>query len=226
MAVIRELLSKLQESNEESKSLHKPESLKALRNKINNDIVTVQKKARTIKSQLKEMDRVPMRPISASRGQRRHIGLQDQDRRHEWLAQQVKGADDGFSGFEAENDGRWWRGVLTRAVQEHGRGKVMETAVEIEDRHTASKEKEKSLLELHQEFLDMAVIVEAQGEQMDDIEHHVMNVSHYVKDGAKELNSAKQHQSSSRKCMCIGIILLLLIVLLIIVPIATSYSSS
>ncbi|KAG4111453.1 hypothetical protein ERO13_D13G105401v2 [Gossypium hirsutum] len=57
MAVIRELLGKLQESNEESKSLHKPESLKALRNKINNDIVTVQKKARTIKAQLEEMDR-------------------------------------------------------------------------------------------------------------------------------------------------------------------------
>ena len=75
-------------------------------------------------------------------------------------------------------------------------------------------------------FLDMAVMVEAQGEQMDDIEHHVMNASHYVKDGSKELNTAKKYQRSSRKCMCIGIILLLLIVLVIVIPIATSFSSS
>ncbi|KAE8663060.1 Syntaxin-related protein KNOLLE [Hibiscus syriacus] len=117
-------------------------------------------------------------------------------------------------------------GFLTRAVQEHRRGKMMETVVKIQDRHSAAKEIEKSLLELHHVFLSMAVMVEAQGEQMDDIEHHVMNASHYVKDGAKELNSAKQYQRSSRKCMCIGIILLLLIVLVIIVPIATSFSSS
>uniref|UniRef100_A0A6M2EXA5 t-SNARE coiled-coil homology domain-containing protein n=1 Tax=Populus davidiana TaxID=266767 RepID=A0A6M2EXA5_9ROSI len=52
-------------------------------------------------------------------------------------------------------------------------------------------------------FLDMAVIVEAQGEQMDDIEHHVLKASHYVKDGTKELKSAKDHQKSSRKWMCI-----------------------
>ncbi|KAJ6951688.1 LOW QUALITY PROTEIN: hypothetical protein NC653_040976 [Populus alba x Populus x berolinensis] len=49
----------------------------------------------------------------------------------------------------------------------------------------------------------MALMVEAQGEQMDDIEHHVLKASHYVKDGTKELKSAKDHQKSSRKWMCI-----------------------
>ncbi|KAJ6379936.1 hypothetical protein OIU76_016570 [Salix suchowensis] len=57
MGSIREILDQLQQANEESKSLHKPEALKSLRNKINTDIVTVQKKARSIKSQLEEMDR-------------------------------------------------------------------------------------------------------------------------------------------------------------------------
>ncbi|KAH7522781.1 hypothetical protein FEM48_Zijuj07G0174800 [Ziziphus jujuba var. spinosa] len=65
-----------------------------------------------------------------------------------------------------------------RAIKEHGRGKI-------QDRHDAAKEIEKSLLKLHQVFLDMAVMVEAQGEQMDDIEHHVLNSSYYVKDGTK-----------------------------------------
>ena len=40
----------------------------------------------------------------------------------------------------------------------------MDTIDEIQEWHDASKEIEKSLLELHQIFLDMAVLVEAQGE--------------------------------------------------------------
>ncbi|KAJ6951687.1 hypothetical protein NC653_040976 [Populus alba x Populus x berolinensis] len=88
-----------------------------------------------------------------------------------------------------------------KAKIEHGKGKVLETVVEIQDRHDAAKEIEKSLLELHQVFLDMAVMVEAQGEQMDDIEHH---------DGTKELKSPKDHQKSSSKWMCIENLLVFL----------------
>ena len=103
---------------------------------------------------------------------------------------------------------------------------MLETVVEIQDRYDAAKEIEKSLLELHQIFLDMAVMVEAQGEQLDDIQHHVMNAAQYVSDGTKNLKTAKDYQRSSRKCMCIGIILLLVIILLVIIPIATSFSKS
>lgn len=56
MGSIREILGKLQQANEETKSAHKPETLKSLRNTINVDIVTVLKKARSIRSQLEEMD--------------------------------------------------------------------------------------------------------------------------------------------------------------------------
>lgn len=117
-------------------------------------------------------------------------------------------------------------GFLGKAIQEHGRGKVLETVVEIQDRHDAAKEVEKSLLELHQVFMDMAVMVEAQGEKMDDIEHHVLHASHYVKDGTKNLQSAKGYQRSSRKWMCIGIILLLILILVIVIPIAVTFGSS
>ena len=98
--------------------------------------------------------------------------------------------------------------------------------VEIQDRHDVAKEIEKSLLELHQVFLDMAVMVEAQGEQMDDIEHHVLNASHYVKDATKELQTANKYKRNSRKWMCIGLILLLLIILVVVIPIATSFRHS
>ncbi|KAL4324392.1 hypothetical protein GQ457_11G015050 [Hibiscus cannabinus] len=256
MAVIRELLGKLQGSNEESKSLHKQESLKALRNKINNDIVTVQKKARTIKAQLEEMDRANAANkrlsgckegtlayrtrIAVTNGLRnklKELMMDFQGLRQKMMTEYKETVGRRYFTVTGENpdeeiiekiisDGNGGEGFLTRAIQEHGRGKVLETVVEIQDRHDAAKEIERSLLELHQVFLDMAVMVEAQGEQMDDIEHHVINASHYVKDGSKELNTAKQYQRSSRKCMCIGIILLLLIVLVIVIPIATSFSSS
>jgi syntaxin 1B/2/3 len=115
---------------------------------------------------------------------------------------------------------------LGRAVQEHGRGKVLETVVEIQDRHDAAKEIEKSLLELHQVFLDMVVMVEAQAEQMDDIEHHVMNAAHYVKDGSKDLKTAVGYQRNSRKWMCACLILLLVLILVVVIPIVTSFSNS
>ena len=57
MGSIREILGKLQQANEETKSAHKPETLKSLRQTINGNIVTVLKKARSIRSKLEEMDR-------------------------------------------------------------------------------------------------------------------------------------------------------------------------
>lgn len=40
---------------------------------------------------------------------------------------------------------------------------------EIQDRHDAAREVERNLLELHQVFLDMAVVVETQGEKLDNM---------------------------------------------------------
>ncbi|KAG6750729.1 hypothetical protein POTOM_045238 [Populus tomentosa] len=256
MGSIREILDQLQEANEESKTLHKPEALKSLRNKINTGIVTVQKKARSIKSQLEEMDRanaanrrlsgykegtpIYRTRIAVTNGLRKKLKelmMDFQGLRQKMMTEYKDTVGRRYFTVTGEypdeevidkiiSDGSGGEEFLKRAIQEHGKGKVLETVVEIQDRHDAAKEIEKSLLELHQVFLDMAVMVEAQGEQMDDIEHHVLNASHYVKDGTKELKSAKGYQKSSRKWMCIGIILLLIIILVIVIPIATSFSHS
>lgn len=50
---------------------------------------------------------------------------------------------------------------------------MLDTLAEIQERHEAVKELERSLLDLHQIFLDMAVLVEAQGEMLDNIEAQV-----------------------------------------------------
>ncbi|KAL1336281.1 hypothetical protein HN51_030671 [Arachis hypogaea] len=257
MASLREILERLQQANEEGKSLHKPDALKSLRTRINSDIVTLLKKARAIRAHLEDMDK-------ANSANRRLSGLKDGTttaiyrtriavtnglrKKLKELMMEFQGLRQRMMTEYKETVGRRYFTVtgeypdeeviekiisngeeeefLGKAIGEHGRGKVMETVVEIQDRHDAAKEIEKSLLELHQVFLDMAVMVEAQGEKMDDIEHHVIHASHYVKDANKELVSAKKYQRNSRKWLCIGIIILLILILVIVIPIATSFSSS
>lgn len=111
---------------------------------------------------------------------------------------------------------------LRKAIQEQGRGQILDTIHEIRERHDAAMEIEKNLLDLHQIFLDMSVLVEAQGEQLDDIEHHVTHASSFVHHGTQQLQVAKKHQRNTRKWTCIAIILLLIIIIVIVVPIVTS----
>jgi syntaxin 1B/2/3 len=49
----------------------------------------------------------------------------------------------------------------------------MDTIQEIQERHDTVKEIERNLMELHQVFMDMSVLVQSQGEQLDNIESHV-----------------------------------------------------
>ncbi len=58
---------------------------------------------------------------------------------------------------------------------------------------------EQSIQELHRLFLDMAILVEAQQELMDQIEHNVVTAASYIKQGAKELAKANKLQKKSRK---------------------------
>ncbi|CAL9021942.1 unnamed protein product [Prunus brigantina] len=55
-----------------------------------------------------------------------------------------------------------------------------ELAMENQERHEALKDLQRSLTELHQVFLDMAVMVVKQGEQMDDIEQNVAELTFMV----------------------------------------------
>ncbi|OWM63542.1 syntaxin-related protein KNOLLE [Punica granatum] len=257
MGVIRDILGRLQQLNEESKTLHKPEALKSLRTQINADVVAVLKRARAIRGQLETMDRanegnrrlsgckegtpIYRTRIAVTGGLRkklRELMMEFQEHRQKMLTEHKETVGRRYYTVTGEypneeiiekvisSGNEHGEEFFQRAIQEHGRGKVIETVVEIQDRYDAVKEIEKSLLELHQVFLDMAVMVEAQGEKMDDIEHHVMSASHYVKDGTRDLKTAKDYQRSNRRCICIALILILASILVIVVPIATSLSQS
>ncbi|KAK9155827.1 hypothetical protein Sjap_003307 [Stephania japonica] len=109
--------------------------------------------------------------------------------------------------------------IFQKAIQETGRGQVLDTLKEIQERHDAVKEIEKKLLDLHQIFLDMAVLVEAQGDLLDNIEVQVTNAVDHVHSGNDALRTAKSLQRKSRKCMMIAITILLIIAIITVLSI-------
>ncbi|KAG8088634.1 hypothetical protein GUJ93_ZPchr0010g9414 [Zizania palustris] len=74
---------------------------------------------------------------------------------------------------------------------------VLGVVAEIQERHGAIAVLERSLLELHQVFNDMAVLVAAQGEQLDDIESHVGRARSFVDRSREQLQVARKHQNNS-----------------------------
>ncbi|KAK9667306.1 hypothetical protein RND81_14G247000 [Saponaria officinalis] len=93
----------------------------------------------------------------------------------------------------------------------------MDTLAEIQERHDAVRDVERKLLELQQIFLDMAVLIDAQGDVLDNIESQVQNAVDHVTTGNTALQRAKSLQKNSRKWMCFAIIILLIIVAVIVV---------
>ena len=83
----------------------------------------------------------------------------------------------------------------------------------------AVRDLEASLLDLHQVFLDMAVLVEAQGEMLDSIEAQVARAKDHVESGVSHLVEAKRMQKRTRRLMCCALVTLLVIVAVIVLAI-------
>ncbi|KAK8955572.1 Syntaxin-132 [Platanthera guangdongensis] len=109
--------------------------------------------------------------------------------------------------------------IFQKAINEQGRGQVIDALEEIQERHDTAKEIEKKLLELQQVFMDMAMLVEAQAELLDNIETQVANAMNHVQNGTEALQTAKSLQKSSRKCMMIAIVLLLVIAAIVVLAV-------
>ncbi|KAG2305832.1 hypothetical protein Bca52824_025580 [Brassica carinata] len=103
---------------------------------------------------------------------------------------------------------------------------VMHTINEIQERHDAVKDIEKNLRELHQVFLDMAVLVEHQGAQLDDIESHVGRASSFIRGGTEELHTARVYQKNTRKWTCYAIIILIIILVVVVLAVVKPWQNN
>lgn len=76
---------------------------------------------------------------------------------------------------------------------------------------------EQSVAELHQMFLDFAVLTEQQGELLDQIEFQVKSAADYVEDANVQVFESIQYQKKIRKKQCCITIIVLVVVLIILV---------
>jgi len=93
---------------------------------------------------------------------------------------------------------------------------------EIEARHNDIIKLEKSIKELHDIFIDMAILVQSQGEMIDRIEYNVEQASEYVVRAVKDTKKAVRYQSKARRKKII--IAICLIVIALILGIAIYFS--
>ncbi|GAB4825148.1 hypothetical protein Ancab_008023 [Ancistrocladus abbreviatus] len=109
--------------------------------------------------------------------------------------------------------------LFQRALQEGGRGQMLDTVEEIQERHDTVRDIERKLLDLQQIYLDLAILVDAQGEIIDNIEIQVSKAINHVQTGTVALQIAKKHQKSSRKWIFLVVTILLVAAAVIVVSI-------
>ncbi|KAF6137451.1 hypothetical protein GIB67_009927, partial [Kingdonia uniflora] len=235
------------DANEESKSATKGSTMKAIKQRMTKDIDDVGKIARNIKEKLDEIDkdnlanrqkpgcgkgtsvdrsRMSMTTVFKKKLKERMYDFQKlrqniQDEYREVVGRRVlTGTRYVYKIHTIDNliDTGNSEKIVHQAIQE-GRGQVLDALEEIHERHDVVKEIETMLLDLHQVFLDLAVLVEVQGDLLDNIEIQVTNAVDHVNNGTDSLRVAKNLQKKSRKCMMIAIILFLIIGLIIVLSI-------
>ncbi|KAJ6238293.1 syntaxin-1a [Anaeramoeba flamelloides] len=73
---------------------------------------------------------------------------------------------------------------------------------QINAKHADILNLEKSINELHQMFVDLALLVHVQGEMIDKIETNVVESKDYIHEGVEQVKKAIRYQKKSRKKMC------------------------
>ncbi|KAK0599967.1 hypothetical protein LWI29_030995 [Acer saccharum] len=243
---LEKLLKKLQDAHEESKTVTKAPAMKAIKQRMQKDVDEVGKISRLMKTKIEELDRENLanrqkpgcgKGTGVDRSRTATTlslkkKLKDKmaefqilrENIHQEYREVVERRVYTVTGERADEEtidrlietGNSEQ-IFQKAVQEQGRGQVIDTLAEIQERHDAVRDLEKKLLDLQQIFLDMAVLVDAQGEMLDNIETQVSSAVDHVQSGNTALQKAKKLQKNSRKWMCIAIIILLVIIMIIVV---------
>eukprot|EP00922_Rhytidocystis_sp_ex-Travisia-forbesii_P006269 GHVS01009087.1.p1 GENE.GHVS01009087.1~~GHVS01009087.1.p1 ORF type:complete len:316 (+),score=55.16 GHVS01009087.1:76-1023(+) len=90
---------------------------------------------------------------------------------------------------------------------------------DIQDKYRDIRRLEQSVTELHQMFVEIATLVEHQGELLDQIEFSVTQAKDYTEKAEAELVVARKHQESAKKRMCWITICIIILCVIIALPI-------
>ncbi|XP_054823924.1 syntaxin-112 [Prosopis cineraria] len=233
MEEITNLLFDLQHLNEDTKSTHSTKVLRGLRDRMESDMVTILRKANIVKSRLESLDQsniknrkisesykegtlVDRTRISITNGLR--VKLRDLMNEFQSLRNKI------LSDHKEDLKRRYYTATgeipSDEMVQKMVSGSVKveffkteaDMTAETQVRHQAVMDIQRSLDKLHQVFLDMAIIVETQGEKVDNIEDNVANARSFVHGGTNNLyyaNQMKKNQKWAWWVCAVGLIILL-----------------
>jgi len=90
------------------------------------------------------------------------------------------------------------------------------------ERHEVVMDIQRSLKRLHQMFLDMVVLIETQGEKMDDIEENVTNAGNFLSGGTNSLYHANQ-MKKKRKTWFLWVFAVMLIIIFVCIISETAW---
>ncbi|CAN8257709.1 unnamed protein product [Cochlearia groenlandica] len=230
---IANLLLDLQTLNEETKSTHSNKILRGLRDRTESNIVSISRKSNTVKTLIETLEKsnvlnkarfkegscVDRTRVSVTNGLK--AKLRDtmsefrrlRERIYEEYREDLKRKYFLATGEEASNED-------IEKMMMSGESCCLKTVTEmdtktVKERHEAVNDVKKSLNRLHQVFLEMAVLVETQGDGVDDIEANVANAGSFVSGGTNSLFYANQTKKKNNRFVVVCVSVLGFIVLLV-----------
>ncbi|KAI0208792.1 Syntaxin [Lamellibrachia satsuma] len=115
--------------------------------------------------------------------------------------------------LESGNPAIFTQGIIMETQQ------AKQSLKDIEARHNDIIKLENSIRELHDMFMDMAMLVEQQGEMIDRIEYNVEHAVDYIETAKADTKKAVKYQSKARRkkfLIAICVVILLVVIALII----------
>jgi len=91
--------------------------------------------------------------------------------------------------------------VITQAILKGANESIRNVYQNVADKYQDVLTLEASIAELHQMFLDFALLVEQQGELLDQIEYQVKGAANYVEEGTLQVQGAIEH--AKKVCTCV-----------------------
>ncbi|KAD3640749.1 hypothetical protein E3N88_29972 [Mikania micrantha] len=229
MEEITNLLTDLQNLNEETKSTHSAKVLRGLRDRMESDMTTVLRKANVVLARLeclessttcKENTAVGRTRVLVTNGLR--VKLKKTMNEFQDLRDKIVSDHKDYLKRRYFNETGEYPSDEMMETMASGSGEVFEMiedkmglVMDTKERHEAVMDLKKSLNKLHQVFLDMAVLVEEQGQNLDDIEDNVAKAGSFVSGGTDALFYAKQQKDKQRNswvCLIWGMVVIIIVV--------------
>nr|XP_043608788.1 syntaxin-112 [Erigeron canadensis] len=238
MEEITSLFSDLQTLNEETKSAHSAKVIRGLRDRMESDMVAVLRKASFVRVRLeylessathKQNTAVGRTQVSVTNGLK--VKLKEMMNNFQELRDKIVSDHKEYLKRRYYNETGEYPSEEMMETMASGDGKMFEVSdgktdvvMENKERHQAVLDIKRSLNKLHQVFLDMAVLVETQGEKLDDIEDNVAKAGSFVSGGTDSLFYAKQLKDKQR-CHCWMCLIWALVIIILLVCFIAMMSS-